>query len=126
MTRELTIDIILKKCKNKLSHITRQGKEDNLINIDKLKGKITENGHNIKSFAELNSMDRSTFYRKLENPKSITIGEVLDFSAKLNLTGREFIDIFLPHISHMARHTDFDKKIDPILFKEKKAKDTTD
>ena len=65
------------------------------MNINKLKGKIVENGINVEILAEMIGTDRSTLYRKLNNFEKVTIGEAVRIKKALNLDDREACDIFL-------------------------------
>ncbi len=65
------------------------------MNINKLKGKIVENGLKNEEFAEMLGIDRSTFYRKLNNAEKITIGEACKMKDVLNLSDAEACEIFL-------------------------------
>lgn len=65
------------------------------MNINKLKGKIVEEGMNVETLAERIGIDRSSMYRKLNNFEKITIGEAVKIKAVLNLSNEEATDIFL-------------------------------
>jgi DNA-binding XRE family transcriptional regulator len=65
------------------------------MNINKLKGKITENGLNVETLANRIGINRASMYRKLGNAEKITIGEARKIKAALNLTAAEATDIFL-------------------------------
>ena len=64
------------------------------MNILKLKGKLVENQFSIATISRLLEVDKSTFYRKLKHPESITIGEARIIRNALNLTEQEAHDIF--------------------------------
>jgi hypothetical protein len=65
------------------------------MNVNKLKGKIVENGFTVGSFAESIGMDRSTLYRKMnKNGDTFTIKEVKIICCKLELTDDEALAIF--------------------------------
>ena len=64
------------------------------MNINKLKGKITENGLNVETLAGLIGIDRSSLYRKLNNGEKITIGEAQKMQTALKLTPEEATSIF--------------------------------
>lgn len=64
------------------------------MNINKLKGKITENGLSVEKLAGLINIDRSSLYRKLNNGEKITIGEARKMRDALNLTAEEATAIF--------------------------------
>jgi plasmid maintenance system antidote protein VapI len=65
------------------------------MNVNKLKGKITENGLNVETLANRIGINRASMYRKLNNAEKITIGEARKIKAALNLTAAEATDIFL-------------------------------
>ena len=66
-----------------------------MINILKLKGKIVEAGMTILSISKALNMDRSTFYRKMnEDGTDFTIREVNIMINKLNLSFNDVQDIF--------------------------------
>ncbi len=65
------------------------------MDIQKLKGKIVENGMNVETVAGLIGVERSCLYRKLNNFEKITIGEASRMKAVLGLTDEEAIEIFL-------------------------------
>lgn len=65
------------------------------MNINKLKGKIVERGLNIEQVADMIGVDRSTFYRKLNNAEKITIGEAAKIKVALSLSNEDAYDIFL-------------------------------
>ena len=65
------------------------------MNINKLKGKVVENGLNIQRLAERIGMDKSTFYRKLnQNGETFSIKEANLISNELELTPEEAASIF--------------------------------
>ena len=66
-----------------------------MVNILKLKGKIVEAGLNISILSKELSIDRSTFYRKLnEDNTEFTIKEVNIMIDKLNLSFNDVKSIF--------------------------------
>lgn len=65
------------------------------MNINKLKGKITENGLNVETLAKSIGINRASMYRKLNNAEKITIGEARKIKVALNLTADEASEIFL-------------------------------
>lgn len=65
------------------------------MNINKLKAKIVENGMNVEMLANLVGIDRSTFYRKMNNQgESFTVKEVNLIRRHLKLTKDEAMEIF--------------------------------
>ena len=66
-----------------------------MVNILKLKGKIVEAGMTILSISKELNMDRSTFYRKMnEDGTYFTIKEVNIMINKLHLSFSDVQDIF--------------------------------
>lgn len=66
-----------------------------LVNVNKLKGKIVENGMSVQELAELVNIDKATFYRKLNaNGETFLIREADAISKALKLTGEEVNAIF--------------------------------
>lgn len=66
-----------------------------MVNVDKLRGKIVEKRMTIGQLAPMVGIDKSTFYRKLnEDGKTFTIKEVELIVKKLKLTKDEAIEIF--------------------------------
>lgn len=66
-----------------------------MINTNKLKGKIVENGLNIHSVAKAIGVDTSTLYRKIKSGGSkISIREADAIVKILGLTPSEATDIF--------------------------------
>lgn len=66
-----------------------------MVNVNKLKGKIVENGLNIPELAALIGIDKATFYRKLNaNGDNFTIKEADLIAEKLSLNRDEINAIF--------------------------------
>lgn len=65
------------------------------MNINKLRGKIVENGMTVPELAAKIGADRSSLYRKLNNLEKVTIGEAIRIKEALNLSDSDAIDIFL-------------------------------
>lgn len=66
-----------------------------MVNVNKLKGKIVENGLNVSELAALIGIDKATFYRKLSaNGESFTIKEADLIAEKLSLNRDEVNSIF--------------------------------
>lgn len=63
-------------------------------NINKLKGKITENGYTIKTLAFDIGICEVSLRRKINNNSEFTLSETLKVKDKLNLTGQDYLDIF--------------------------------
>lgn len=73
----------------------------NMINVNKLKGKIVEKGMTVKTLAREIGVDQSTLYRKLKNNgDDITIKEANLIMKSLNLTIEEAnIIFFTPNVA---------------------------
>ncbi len=70
-----------------------------MVNVNKLRGKIVELGLTTADVAEKMGIDRSTLYRKLNEPdEGFTVKEVADLAKILNLTANELNTIFFAHI----------------------------
>lgn len=66
-----------------------------MVNINKLKGKIVEQGMNIEELARKIGVDKSTLYRKIHNKgETFTIKEANLICEALSLTGQEATAIF--------------------------------
>jgi len=66
-----------------------------VVNINKLKGKIVEQGMTIEELARIIGVNKSTLYRKIQNKgETITIKEANLICKALNLSGEEVIAIF--------------------------------
>lgn len=66
-----------------------------MVNVNKLKGKIVENGFNIDELADKVGINRSTLYRKIsDNGESFLIKEADAIAKSLKLTGKEVMEIF--------------------------------
>ena len=63
------------------------------MNVNKLKGKITERGLNVEKLATLIGVERSRLYRHIKNNK-LTIKEASKIKGVLELTDTEASDIF--------------------------------
>jgi DNA-binding phage protein len=65
------------------------------VNINKFKGKVVERGLNITKLAKKVGMDRSTFYRKMQNDgETFTVREVNSIVNVLGLSAEEALEIF--------------------------------
>lgn len=71
------------------------------MNINKLRGKITEKEMTVEKLAKTMNIAKSTLYRKFNaGGRTITIGEVGQIVDVLQLSEEEAKDIFLPRKSH--------------------------
>lgn len=65
------------------------------MNVNKLRGKIVENGLNVSALAKQLGMDRSTLYRKINNDgDTLTIKEANRICELLDLKPDEAMAIF--------------------------------
>lgn len=80
-----------------------------MVNVNKLKGKIIENGMNVSDLAEIMGIDTSTLYRKLSrNGENISIKEADKISKVLKLTPAEASSIFFSqYIAYNANSRNF-------------------
>lgn len=68
---------------------------DGMVNVNKLKGRIIEKGFNIETLADAIGMDRSTFYRRLNNHgETFSIREANLICDRLGLNSDEAMSIF--------------------------------
>lgn len=65
------------------------------VNINKLKGKIIENGMTVATLAEKIGVDRATLYRKMSNDgETMLVKDANNIAVALNLTANEAMAIF--------------------------------
>ena len=65
------------------------------INVNKLKGKIIENGLTVSALAEKIGVDRATLYRKMSNNgDTMLVKDANNIAAALKLTADEAMAIF--------------------------------
>jgi hypothetical protein len=69
-----------------------------IVDVPKLKGKIVEQELDMRTLAEKIGMDKSTFYRKINNGGSFSIEEAQAIAIELELTDSEAISIFFKRI----------------------------
>lgn len=66
-----------------------------MVDVDKLKKKISEKRMNVKTVAEQIGIDESTLYRKLNaNGMTLTVGEVYKIIDALGISKKEAESIF--------------------------------
>ena len=63
-------------------------------NVNKLKGKITENGYTIKTLATEVGLCETSLRRKINDKSEFTLNETLKVKDKLHLTSQDYLDIF--------------------------------
>lgn len=63
-------------------------------NINKLKGKITENGYTIKTLATEIGICETSLRRKINDKSEFSIEESLKVKDRLNLSNQDYLDIF--------------------------------
>lgn len=69
------------------------------VNVNKLKGKIVENGMTVTTLAEKIGMDRATLYRKLSNNgETMLVKDANAIVSAMNLTSEEALAIFFSQI----------------------------
>lgn len=68
-----------------------------MLDVNKLKAKIVENGTSIPKMSEILNINPSTFYRKMKN-NSFEIGEADKLVMELRLTKEEATRIFFKQI----------------------------
>lgn len=65
------------------------------VNVNKLKGKMVENGVSVESLAEQMGLSKSTLYRKLQNPDEIMlIKDANSIIRILGLSADDAVSIF--------------------------------
>lgn len=69
-----------------------------MVNIAKLKGKISECNTTQEALAKDIGIDKSTFYRKMKQNGNFSINEVNLIVSSLNLSKDEAISIFFSEI----------------------------
>ena len=65
------------------------------MKVNKLKGKIVENGMSYPQFAAAIGMNYSTLLRKFKAPEKITVGDAAKMKVALNLSNEDASEIFL-------------------------------
>lgn len=65
-----------------------------MIAINKLKGKIAEQGMNMTTFAKSIDLDYSSLYRRLEGQVSFTVSDVEKIKKVLHLENEDIMNIF--------------------------------
>lgn len=69
------------------------------VNINKLKGKIIENGLTISTLAEKLGIDRATLYRKMSNNgETMLVKDANNIVSALHLTADEAMAIFFSQL----------------------------
>lgn len=68
-----------------------------MVNINKLKGKIVENGLSIVEVAARMGIDRTTLYRKISS-ENFTIGDVAKIKEILKLSNEDINNIFFNNV----------------------------
>lgn len=67
-----------------------------MINANKLRGRVVENGLTMRALAAKLGVNESTLHRKLQN-SGFTIREAQEIAKVLNLSAEDAVAIFLPH-----------------------------
>lgn len=69
------------------------------VNVNKLKGKIVENGMTVSSLAEKIGVDRATLYRKLSNNgETMLVKDANAIVSVLHLTAEDALAIFFSQV----------------------------
>ncbi|MBO6266811.1 MAG: helix-turn-helix transcriptional regulator [Synergistaceae bacterium] len=69
--------------------------QGSIVNVNKLKGKIVENGLSVAGLAAKIGIDRATLYRKLSNNgETMLVKDANNIAAALNLSADEALAIF--------------------------------
>lgn len=69
-----------------------------MANMNKLRGKVIENGMSIEQLAEQIGIDRATLYRKIAaDGRTFTVKEADDIKRVLNLSVEDAFAIFFNH-----------------------------
>ena len=69
------------------------------VNVNKLKGKIVENGMTVTALAEKIGVDRATLYRKLSNNgETMLVKDANAIVSALNLTAEDALAIFFSQV----------------------------
>ncbi len=76
---------------------------EKMINTNKLKAYMAEQGYNINKTASALNMSVPTYSRKLNNKKDFTVSEVLNIFNLLNITNP--CEVFLPELSQMRNES---------------------
>jgi transcriptional regulator with XRE-family HTH domain len=67
-----------------------------MINANKLRGRVVENGLTMRALAARLGVNESTLHRKLQN-SGFTIHEAQEIAKILNLSAEDVMAIFLPN-----------------------------
>ncbi len=93
------VDLLKNVSYSVFSRITSNKKRGGKMNVNKLRGKIVENGFDIRSLSKKMGLDRSTFYRKLNNNgDTFTVKEINQMVSLLNLSANDAISIFFKQL----------------------------
>ena len=65
-----------------------------MVNVNKLKGKVVEQGRSIADLAEDIGIDKATLYRKLNNPETFTLRDADSIVKALGLPVEDAVAIF--------------------------------
>lgn len=69
------------------------------VNVNKLKGKIVENGLTVASLAEKIGIDKATLYRKMtNNGETMLVKDANNIVSALHLTSEEAVAIFFSQL----------------------------
>ena len=65
-----------------------------MVNVNKLKAKLVEQGMNVESFATVTGLTKATIYRRFNSPEEITIEEADKMANALSISAHEAVAIF--------------------------------
>ena len=66
-----------------------------MVNVNKLKGKMVENGLNMEALAKKIGINKSSLYRKMNDGcKTMLLKDAHSIAAALNLSSEETVSIF--------------------------------
>lgn len=67
------------------------------MQINELKAEVVRNGLTMGEVADLIGMQRTTLWRRFNDPAGFTVGEIRKLKETLNLSGQRILDIFFYH-----------------------------
>lgn len=64
------------------------------MKLNELKAEIVRNGMNTEEFADKIKMEKTTLWRRFNNPDNFTLDEITRIAEVLNIKGNRIIEIF--------------------------------
>jgi multidrug efflux pump subunit AcrB len=108
---EKGIDKLVKVCYHKDVADVRLIGGERMVNVNKLRGRLVENGVTVEDVAKALNVSAATIYRKLQaNGESFTIGEASGIMQFLHLTPDEATSIFFSRVVADVRHEEEEAK----------------